>query len=134
MGRDGVLPRALGTLDRRDEPFWSLAAVAVLVTIAELVTGFSKSAADQLELVLNASSVFLGLLFVLSAAAAVRRFMSEPSVSLRGVIIPSIGAVALLGVLAATIVLEDPGLRWYAWGGVLLGIPFAIWRGRALRG
>ena len=133
MGRDGVLPRVLGELDHRDEPFWSLAVVAVLVTVSELITGFSKTAADQLEIVLNASSVFLGLLFVLSAAAAVRRFWGERSSRLGGVVVPLVGAIALLGVLAATIVVEDRVLQAYAWGGVLLGIPFAFWRGRKLR-
>lgn len=134
MGRDRLLPRVLGELDRRNEPLWSLAIVAVLTTVCELVTGFSKTAADQLALVLNASSVFLGLLFVLSAFAAVRRFSGVREMSLRGVIVPSVGAVALLGVLAATIAVEDPVLRWYAWAGILLGIPFALWRGRVLRG
>ncbi|HET9029417.1 MAG TPA: APC family permease [Candidatus Aquilonibacter sp.] len=134
MGRDGLLPRALGDLDGRDEPFWSLAIVAILVTVCEVITGFSKSAADQLQLVLNASSVFLGLLFVLSAAAAVRRFVAERAMRVWGVIVPLAGALALLGVLAATVALEDPVLRWYAWGGVVLGIPFALWRGRVLRG
>ncbi len=133
MGRDGVLPRALGELDRRDEPFWSLAAVAVLVTACELVTGFSKTAADQLEIVLNASSVFLGLLFVLSAAAAARRFWNDRGARLGGVIVPLVGALALLGVLAGTVAFEDRTLQLYAWGGVLLGIPFAFWRGRKLR-
>ena len=77
MGRDGVLPRTLGALDARDEPLWSMGVVAVLVTLCELVTGFSKSAADQLTLVLNASSVFLGLLFVLTALAAAKRFLAR---------------------------------------------------------
>jgi amino acid transporter len=134
MGRDRVLPRALGTLDRRNEPFWALVAVAVLTTICELITGFSKSAADQLDLVVNASSVFLGLLFVFSAAATVRRFLTDRSSLLKGVIIPAIGAVALLGVLAATVIFEPRNLQLYAWGGVLLGIPFALWRGRKTRG
>ncbi len=133
MGRDGVLPRVLGELDRRDEPLWSLGVVAVLVTVCELVTGFSKSAADQLEIVLNASSVFLGLLFVLSAAAAVRRFWGERAARLGGVAVPLVGAAALLGVLVGTIAFEDRTLQLYAWGGVVLGIPFAFWRGRKLR-
>jgi amino acid transporter len=134
MGRDRVLPRVLGSLDLRDEPLWALVAVAVLVTVCELITGFSKSAADQLQLVLNASSVFLGLLFVLSAAAAVRRFWGERAAVLGGVLIPFLGAAALLAVLAATVVFEDRTLQLYACAGVLLGIPFALWRGRTLRG
>lgn len=134
MGRDAVLPCALGTLDGRDEPLWSLVAVAVAVTLFELVTGFSKSAADQLTLVLNGSSVFLGLLFVLSAAAAAKRFWGTPRARVGGVVVPIVGAAALLGVLAATVAFEDPTLQRYACAGALLGIPFALWRGRALRG
>jgi amino acid transporter len=128
MGRDRVLPRALGQLDKRDEPLWSLVVVAVLVTACELITGFSKTAADQLTLVVNTSSVFLGLLFAFTAAASVRYFWRERT--LANVWIPLFGAVALLGVLGATIVLEERTLQAYAWSGVLLGIPFALWRGR----
>src|SRR5947209_3480100 len=60
MGRDRVLPGALGTLDARDEPFWSLLVTALLVIGLELLTGFSPTAAAQLTLVLNGSSLFLG--------------------------------------------------------------------------
>ncbi len=133
MGRDGVLPRVLGALDRRDEPLWSMLAVSVLVTLCELVTGFSTSAAAQLTLVLNASSVFLGLLFVLSAAAAARRFWGEPAARLGGVLVPLVGAFALLGVLVATVAVENRMLQAYACAGVVLGIPFALWRGRPAR-
>ena len=77
MGRDRVLPRALGKLDARNEPLWALAVVAILTTICQLVTGYSPSANSQLNTVVTASSVFLGLLFVLSAAAAVRRFAGD---------------------------------------------------------
>lgn len=134
MGRDGVLPHVLGQLDVRSEPLASMATVCVLVTLCELATGFSHSAADQLTLVLNASSVFLGLLFVLSAAAAVKRFWAEPAARLGGVLVPLAGAAALLGVIVATIAVEDQRLRAYACVGVALGIPFALWRRRAPRG
>ena len=133
MGRDGVLPRALGALDARDEPLASMLVVSVLVTLCELVTGFSKSAADQLMLVLNASSVFLGLLFVLTAAAAARRFWGERAARVGGVLVPLVGALALLGVLVATVAVENRTLQAYACAGVALGIPFALWRGRAVR-
>lgn len=128
MGRDAVMPRALGKLDRRDEPFWALFVVAALTTVCELVTGFSKSAADQLTTVVNVSSVFLGLLFIFTAGAAVRRFWT---VSWRAatVLVPLAGALALLAVLCATVWFEPRGLQWYALGGVVLGIPFALWRG-----
>jgi hypothetical protein len=128
------LPRALGALDRRNEPFLAMAAVCVLVTICELITGLSKTAADQLTLVINASSVFLGLLFALSAAAAAKRFWGEPAARVGGVLVPLGGALALLGVLAATVAVEDHKLAAYACAGAALGIPFALWRGRAPRG
>jgi hypothetical protein len=50
------------------------------------------------------------------------------------VLVPLAGAAALLGVLAATVAVEDPRLKVYACAGVVLGIPFALWRGRAPRG
>lgn len=135
MGRDRVLPRRLGTLDRRNEPVWSLAIVAVLTIICQLITGFSKDANDQLNTLVTASSVFLGLLFVLSALATVRRFMNERRLLIPGVIVPAAGALALLGVLVATVHFQEAAEQRYAWGGVLLGILFALWRGgRSRRG
>lgn len=128
MGRDGVLPRALGRLDHRSEPLWALAAVGLLVTVCELVTGLSPSAAAALDTVLNASSVFLGLLFVFSAAAAVRLFWGRAGSLLAGTIAPAAGLLCLTGVLAATVAFEDRSMQLYALGGVSLGIPFAVWR------
>ena len=135
MGRDRVLPRRLGTLDRRNEPVWALAVVAALTVICQLVTGFSPTANDQLNLLVTASSVFLGLLFVLSALATVRRFAGDRRYALAGVIVPAAGALALLGVLIATMYFQDAATKRYAWGGVALGILFALWRGaRSRRG
>jgi amino acid transporter len=134
MGRDRVLPRALGKLDSRSEPFWALAIVAVLTTICQLVTGYSASASAQLNTVVTASSVFLGLLFVLSAAATVRRFAGDAKARWSGVFVPALGAVALFGVLVATVHYEDPVTQSYAWVGVLLGILFALWRAPKTRG
>lgn len=131
MGRDGVLPPVLGRLDVRSEPLWALAAVGVLVTLCELVTGFSPSAADALTDVLNASSVFLGLLFVFSAAAAVRLFRGRREARWSGVVAPFVGLLTLGGVVAATIAFEERFLAYIALGGVCLGIPFALWRGPA---
>lgn len=134
MGRDRVLPRVLGKLDSRNEPLWALAIVAVLTTICQLVTGYSPSANAQLNTVVTASSVFLGLLFVLSAAATVRRFLGEPGARWNGVVVPALGALALLGVLAATVRFEDKVTQSYAWAGVGLGILFALWRAPKTRG
>lgn len=126
MGRSGTLPSFFGTLDRRAEPFWSLFGIAVLVTACELLVGLSPTANRALTLVLNASSVFLGLLFCGSAAASMRLFWKQPHERIAGVIVPGVGLVALCVVLAATIRFEDPVLRAYALVGIALGIPFAL--------
>ena len=129
MGRDGVLPRAMGRLDVRNEPLAALAAVAVLVTLCELATGFSASAAQALDEVLNASSVFLGLLFVFSAAAAVRLFARRRQAFWAGVAAPLAGLLGLGAVIAATVAFEERSLAYIALVGVCLGVPFAWWRG-----
>jgi hypothetical protein len=126
-----VLPRALGTLDARDEPFWSLVATGLLVAGLELLTGLSPSAAAQLTLVLNGSSLFLGLLFAATAAAAVRIFWRQPAFRWTGVVIPGIGLVALMVVLGATVIFEDRTSQLYAAGGIVIGVPLALWRGWA---
>ena len=131
MGRDRVLPRALGTLDARDEPFWSLLVTALLVIGLELLTGFSPTAAGQLTLVLNGSSLFLGLLFAASAAAAVRIFWRNPAFLWTGVVIPGAGLLALMVVLGATVIFEDRTSQFYAAGGIVIGVPLALWRGWA---
>lgn len=134
MGRDGVLPSVLGTLDHRNEPLVSLIVVGTCVTVAELLTGFSETAAYQLTTVLNISSVFLGLLFAFSAAAAVCAFWKDRGRDrITGVIVPAVGLLALLAVLIATVAFADRRLQMYALGGTLLGIPFAAWRGWAAR-
>jgi len=129
MGRDRVLPRALGTLDHRDEPLWSLVATAILAIALQLLTGFSPTAAAQLTIVLNGSSLFLGLLFAFSAAAAVRIFWRQAAFRWTGVIIPGVGLIALLGVLAATVGFESRPSQLYAALGILVGFPLALWRG-----
>jgi len=133
MGRDGVLPRALGRLDERSEPLVALVAIAALATICQVAVGVFPAANDQLTLVVNISSVFLGLLFVCSAAACVRRFWREPGAGLLGVGIPAAGGVALLAVLVGTIAFEDPVPKLYALAGLILGIPFAFGGARAKR-
>ncbi|MDP9111716.1 MAG: APC family permease [Candidatus Eremiobacteraeota bacterium] len=130
MGRDGVLPRALGRLDGRAEPFWSLASIAVVATVFELLTGLSASAAGALNAVINASSVFLGLLFIFSAASAAQTFRRRAGERFAGALVPLVGAVTLLGVVVVTILLEDRVLQYYALAGIGLGVPFTLWRGR----
>ncbi|MBC5811244.1 MAG: APC family permease [Candidatus Eremiobacteraeota bacterium] len=130
MGRDGVLPSALGTLDKRAVPLGALLTVTVLVTAFTLLTGFSPSVKDALGLVLNGTSAFLGLLFAGSAAAALR----EPGRRLDpAMLVPAFGAVALLGIVAVSIARADAATQRIELAGLALGVPFALWRGGRTR-
>ena len=124
MGRAGVLPPVFGRLDRRDEPLWALVWIALSVTLCELAAGFSPTVSRVLNLVVGASSVFLGLLFAGSALACIRLFGGDRANRLTGVVVPAIGVAALAGILTATVVWGDGLLRWCAVAGVLAGIPF----------
>ena len=129
MGRDGVLFPLLGRLDRRDVPLNALIAVTIPVALFTLLTGLFSKAADALNFVLNGSSVFLGALFVGSALAAAWTFRAERSERWGGVVIPLVGAVGLVAILALSIAQADAGTRWFELGGLALGVPFALWRG-----
>ena len=134
MGRDGVLPRALGLLDRRGLPLGSLLVVFACVTAFTLLTGFWPTAASVLNLVLNATSVFLGALFCMSALAAMRLLRGTGrAATLQAFVVPAFGAFTLAAIIAVDIAQSDATTRWVALGGLALGIPFALWRGRRMR-
>jgi amino acid transporter len=132
MGRDGLLSRPLGRLDARCEPLWSLAIVALLVSVCELLTGFSRTVVDALTAVLSGSSIFLGALFVLTAAAAVRLFWRELRLRAAEVLVPLAGIVALSLLILGTVLLGVQSLQLYTVAGFVVGIPFALWGGRRL--
>jgi len=131
MGRDGVLPRSLGKLDARGLPVQSLFAVSFFVSLFTLATGLWPTAASALNLILDGTSVFLGLLFCASACAAVRMLAGRAGESfLTAVAMPAFGAIALLVIIAYTVFVSDPLTRGIELGGLVLGIPFMLWRGR----
>ena len=55
--------------------------------------------------------------------------VSERSERWGGVVIPLVGAVGLVAILALSIAQADVGTRWFELGGLALGVPFALWRG-----
>jgi hypothetical protein len=128
------LPLALGRLDRRGLPVNALFAVSFAVSLFTLVTGLWPTVAGALTLILDGTSVFLGLLFCASACAAVRMLAGrpgEPAVS--AALIPAFGALALLAVIGYTVFVSDPVTREIELGGLAIGIPFMLWRGRGGR-
>ena len=132
MGRDGVLPQRLGKLDARGLPVQSLFAVSFFVSLFTLATGLWPTAASALTLILDGTAVFLGLLFSASACAAVRMLAGRPGESiLRAGVLPAFGAIALLAIIGYTVFASDPLTRGIELGGLVLGVPFMLWRGRA---
>jgi len=133
MGRDGLLPHPLGALDHRDEPALSIALVTGISLAFCLVDALSPTANGAFALALQGTSWFLGLLFALSAFAAVRTFVADPAARWSGVILPGLAALALAGILAIALVRDDGATRGFIAGAAILGLPLALWRGRVLR-
>lgn len=133
MGRDGVLPAPLGRLDRREEPTAAIVVIAILSLAFCLAAGVSPTAKNAFDLVLAGTSWFLGVLFVLTAAAAVRVFADTESKRWSGAILPGTSAVILIGILAAALWGDDPPTRGFIAASAIIGLPLALWRGRAAR-
>jgi amino acid transporter len=128
MGRDGVLPAAIGRLDRRGTPAGSIVLVAAVVSGFTLLTGFSQSARDAYNVVLSGSAIFLGALFMFSTAATARTFAREPREQLAGLVVPVVATVLLGAILVAGFLQSDAPTRTFIAGGALLGLPLAAWR------
>jgi amino acid transporter len=133
MGRDGVLPHAVGRLDARSMPTNALVLVFVGVTAFTLLTGFWPTAASVLNLVLDGTSVFLGALFCMSALAAIRLLAGRGGSGIQTLAIPTFGATTLAAIIVVDVAQSDATTRWIEVGGLVLGVPFAFWRGAVMR-
>ena len=121
MGRDGVLPGALGLLGARTrDPDVALVAVTIASLVAMAIVGLVPSANDRLALVLNGSAVFLGLLFLISCLAGLRlRREGTPFFA-------AAGALALVVILTVAIVQAAPATRWCIIVALGLGLPITL--------
>jgi amino acid transporter len=131
MGRDGMLPQALGRLDPRAQPATAVVLLTALGAAGTLASGLSSGIRSAFAFILSGTSVFLGLLFVLSAAAAVRLFAGERAGRFDGAVAPGIAALALAGILVAGVARADDGTRLFLLAAAAAGLPLAVWRGRA---
>jgi amino acid transporter len=130
MGRDGLLPRRLGELDRRAEPAAAIALIAGLSLAFTLAAGLSPTANAAFAFVLQGTSWFLGVLFVMTAAAAVRVFWGEPAARWSGVVLPGVASAVLGAILLAALVRADWLTRGFIAASAIIGLPLALWRGR----
>jgi amino acid transporter len=133
MGRDGLLPPGLGRLDRRGEPAAAILLVTGLSAAFCLAAGIWASAGTAFAIALQGTSWFLGVLFTMSAAAAVRLFAHEPDKQWTGVVLPGLAALALTFVLGAGFLHEDAAPRVFIAASAIIGLPLAVWRGRTVR-
>ncbi|HEV3086569.1 MAG TPA: APC family permease [Candidatus Elarobacter sp.] len=133
MGRDGLLPHALGALDHRLEPAASIVAIAALSLVFALVAGLSPTAKGAFDVALQGTSWFLGLLFVMTALAAVRFFAPRGTARWSGAVLPGTAALALALILAAGFLRDDTVTRGFIAASAIIGLPLALWRGRAVR-
>jgi len=128
MARDRVFPRALSAVHPNyGTPHLSIMAVNIGVLVVTLLTGFSHSANEALNEVVNASSIFLGLTFILTGLACVVHFRRKgfPMTDLTRVVLPAVGTVAVTALLVFNFAGQSRIDQWVAIGGVASGIIFA---------
>jgi amino acid transporter len=133
MGRDGLLPTSLGALDMRDQPRLAIVLLTALGMAFTLGSALWPNLRDAFSFILGGTSVFLGVLFMLSSAAAVRIFAGDRTARLDGVALPAIAAVLLAIVLTASVWEDNLPTREFIIAAALLGFPLALWRARTLR-
>jgi amino acid transporter len=130
MGRSGLMPAAFGALDRRDQPALAVGALTAIGMAGTLASGTWPTIRAAFDFILNGTSFFLGVLFLMTGAAAVRLFAGDAGARWSGVIWPAIGVIALAYILTSSLVQGDAGTRAFIVGAALVGIPLALWRGR----
>ena len=131
MGRERLLPRGLGVLDARDEPAAAIVLVAGLSIAFCLAAGVSPTANAAFAFSLQGTSWFLGVLFVMTAAAAVRVCAGSGTARRTGVVLPAAAAAVLGAILMVALVRDDAPTRGFITASAIIGLPLAVWRGRA---
>jgi amino acid transporter len=128
MARDAVFPRALSAVHPNfGTPHLSILAVNVGVMFVTLLTGFLPNANYALNEVVNASSIFLGLTFILTGLACVVHFRRKgfPLTDLTRIVLPAIGTIAVTALLLFNFASQSRIDQWVAIGGILIGVVFA---------
>jgi amino acid transporter len=129
MGRDRVLPVRFGTLDARKQPAFAVVLLTSAGVAGLLASALFPSVRGAFDFILSGTAVFLGVLFLLSAAAAVRIFARDRTAWLDGVVLPALASLALLGVLSVAVAQGDRPTQVFLLVTALAGVPFAWWRG-----
>ncbi len=129
MARDSVFPRALSAVHPNyGTPHLSILAVNIGVMFVTLLMGFAPSAKVALQEVVNASSIFLGITFILTGLACIVHFRRKgfPVTDLTRVVLPAIGTLAVTALLVFNFAQQSAVDQWIAFGGIGLGVVFAL--------
>ena len=136
MARDGLFPRALTKVHPRFRtPFVSIAVVNAGVLVVTLLTGLAPTASAALKEVINATSIFLGLTFIVTGLACVKRFSragvkwSDPT----RMLLPAIGTLAIAALLVVNFSGQSPLDRAVAVASLAIGVVYALWQRRRER-
>jgi amino acid transporter len=129
MGRDGVLPVRFGTLNAREQPAFAVVLLTIVGVAGLLASALFPNVRAAFEFILSGTALFLGVLFMLSAAAAVRIFARDATARLNGVLLPAFATAALAGVLTVAFAQSDRPTQIFLLATALAGVPFAWWRG-----
>jgi amino acid transporter len=128
MARDRVFPQALSAVHPNfGTPHLSILAVNIGVMLVTLLMGFAPSAKVMLLEVVNASSIFLGLTFILTGLACIVHFRRRgfPVTDLTRMVLPAIGTVAVTALLVFNFASQSKVDQYIALGGIALGVIFA---------
>ena len=106
---------------------------AALSMLFALAAALSPTAKRAFDVALGGTSWFLGLLFVMSALAAVRIFAAQGTGRWAGVVLPGTAALALALILAVGFTRDDTLTRGFIAASAIIGLPLAVWRGQVLR-
>ncbi len=129
MARDSVFPRALSAVHPSyGTPHLSILAVNIGVLVVTLLMGFAPSAKDALLEVVNASSIFLGLTFILTGLSCVVHFRRKgfPLSDMTRIVLPAIGTVAVTYLLVKNFFSQTHEDQLIALGGIGIGVVFAL--------
>lgn len=128
MARDQVFPRQLSAVHPNyGTPHISILAVNTGVMFVTLLTGLFPSAAVALKEVINASSIFLGITFILTGLACVVHFRRKgfPFTDPTRILLPAIGTIAVTVLLVVNFWQQSRADQLVALGGIVIGVIFA---------
>lgn len=135
MGRDGLLPRALGAVHPKyGSPWAAIVAVSIPVAAIMLLAGFAATAQQTLLTVVGGSSIFIGATFVITGLACVRLHLKQAEGETphlwTGIVLPGIGALGTLGFLIYYVATQPSVIQWLTLSGCAIALIFAAMAGR----